>query len=422
MGVKVPSLAGRTIASPPADHLSLSPRDLLLNGYTAALAAVDGRAAVARRLRDERFTKPVHVIAIGKAAEAMTQGAREVLGERIADAFIVTRNPSPSLPWPVHTGGHPLPDERSLQAGRVLIDFIANLPADAAVLVLLSGGASALVEHLPDGITLADLRCVNEWLLASGLDIAAMNRLRRRLSLLKGGRLAALLGPREVLGLAISDVPGDDIRWIGSGPLTPIGPDEDLPAGLPAFIQEILKHAPTPVSALSRSIRVEIVARNDDARSAAAEWAESHGIQAVAEPVLITGDAADAGRRLALALLESPRGELQVWGGETTVRLPARPGRGGRAQHLALSAALTLAGHDGVYLLAAGSDGSDGPGEDAGALVDGGTVMRGELHAGRAVEVLARADAGAFLEASGDLVQTGPTGTNVMDLILGWRT
>ncbi len=400
-----------------------SPRDLLLSSYTAALAAVDGRAAVARRLRGERFAQPAYVIAIGKAAEAMTLGAHDVLGSKIADALIVTRNPTSSLPWPVHAGGHPLPDERSLQAGCALVAYIDALPADAAVLVLLSGGASALVELLPEGITLDDLRRANEWLLASGLDIAAMNTVRRRLSRLKGGRLAALLAPREIIGLAISDVPGDDIRWIGSGPLTPIGPDEHLPTGLPAFIHELLKCAPAPGqgSALNRNIRMEIVARNDDARRAAAEWAGSHGIRAKIEPALVIGDAAEAGRRLARALLESPRRVMHVWGGETTVRLPDRPGRGGRAQHLALSAALTLAGHDGVYLLAAGSDGSDGPGEDAGALVDGATVARGELHAGRAPDVLARADAGTFLEASGDLIQTGPTGTNVMDLILGWR-
>ncbi|OGI38925.1 MAG: hypothetical protein A2140_02580, partial [Candidatus Muproteobacteria bacterium RBG_16_62_13] len=380
--------------------MKLPPRDLLLNGYMAALVAVDGRVVVARRLRGERFAKPVYVIAIGKAAEAMTLGAREVLGSKIADAFIVTRNPSTSLPWPVHAGGHPLPDERSLQAGHALVAFIENLPVDAAVLVLLSGGASALVELLPDRIALDDLRRVNEWRLASGLDIAAMNAVRRHLSLLKGGRMAALLAPREVLGLVISDVPGDDLRWIGSGPLSPIGSDEGLPAGLPAFIHELLKYAPAHEQrdASNWNIRMEIVARNEDARRAAAEWAESHGIRAVAEPALITGDAAAAGQRLARALLESPRGVMHVWGGETTVRLPARPGRGGRAQHLALSAALTLAGHDGVYLLAAGSDGSDGPGEDAGALVDGATVARGELHAGRAEEALARADAGVFLE------------------------
>ncbi len=403
--------------------MSHSPRDLLLNGYTAALAAVDGRAVVARRLRDERFAKPAYVIAIGKAAEAMTLGAHDVLGSKIADALIVTRNPSTSLPWPIHTGGHPLPDERSLQAGRALVAFIENLPVDATVLVLLSGGASALVELLPDGIALDDWRRVNEWLLASGLDIAAMNAVRRRLSLLKGGRLAVLLAPREVLGLVISDVPGDAIRWIGSGPLTAIGPDEDLPAGLPAFIHDLLKRAPAgePGSATSWNIRVEIVARNDDARLAASEWAKSQGIKAVAEPGLICGDAAEAGRWIARALLESPRGIMHVWGGETTVRLPVRPGRGGRAQHLALSAALALQGCDGAYLLAVGTDGNDGPGEDAGALVDGATVARGELHTGQAADYLATADAGSFLEASGDLIQTGPTGTNVMDLMLGWR-
>lgn len=396
----------------------------MLSCYTAALAAVDGRAVVAARLRGESSAKPVWVIAVGKAAEAMALGARDALGAAIADAFIVTRTPSGPLPWPVRAGGHPLPDAASLLAGRELIAFVARAPADADVLVLLSGGASALIEHLPDGITLDDLRRVNEWLLASGLDIGAMNRLRRRLSLLKGGRLADLLAPRTVRCLAISDVPGDDVRWIGSGPLTPIGLDEELPPGLPAFIGEFLQRSPAvaPVRENGRSVRVEIVAGNREARQAAAKCAETQGIRARVEPALITGDAAEAGRRLAQALLESPRGVMQVWGGETTVRLPARPGRGGRAQHLALSAALTLAGHDGVYLLAAGTDGSDGPGEDAGALVDGETLTRGELHAGRAVEALARADAGTFLEASGDLIQTGPTGTNVMDLILGLRT
>ena len=400
------------------------PRDLLLSCYTAALAAVDGRVVVARRLRNERFPKSVYAIAIGKAAEAMTLGARDVLGEAIVDAFIVGKTPSIPLPWPVRIGGHPLPNAGSLLAGRELIAFVERIPADADVLVLLSGGASTLVEHLPDGITLDDLRRVNDWLLGSGLDIEAMNRLRRRLSLLKGGRLAALLAPRDVLGLAISDVPGDDIRWIGSGPLTPIGPGEVPPAGLPAFINELLKRTPPPEQGgeFDRNIRVEIVARNDEARQAVVEWAGSQGIRALVEPTLVTGDAAAAGQRLARALLESPRGVVQVWGGETTVRLPARPGRGGRAQHLALSAALAMQGCDGVYLLAAGTDGSDGPGEDAGALVDGETVARGELHTGRAAEFLARADAGSFLEASGDLIQTGPTGTNVMDLILGLRT
>jgi len=397
-----------------------SPRELLLNCFLAALAAVDGRNAVARRLRNARFTQPVYLIAIGKAAESMAQGALDIIGGRIAGAFVATKTRTASLPWPVEEGGHPVPDARSLQAGSKLLAFAGSIPMEAAVLVLLSGGASAVVEQLPDGITLEDLCRLNEWLLGSGLDIATMNRARRRLSLIKGGRLAALLATRQVVAYAISDVPGDDVRWIGSGPLTPIGPDEIQPPDLSIAINELLQRSP-PVDAGHQGIPVEVIASNRDACMAAAACADSKGWRARVEPRPVTGDAAEAGQQLAQALLESPRGVVHVWGGETTVNLPPRPGRGGRAQHLALSAAVRLKGHPGVYLLAAGTDGSDGPGEDAGALVDGGTVTRGALHVGPALSALKRADAGRFLEASGDLVQTGPTGTNVMDLMLGYR-
>jgi hydroxypyruvate reductase len=395
----------------------------LLGAYAAALAAVDGHRVVAQRLRREPLSGPVYVIALGKAAEAMASGALDVLGDRIAGAFLVAKTSGHSLPWPVHTGGHPVPDERSLDAGRALDDFLATIPADSTVLVLLSGGASSLIEQLPKGITLSDLQRVNEWLLASGLDIHAMNRVRRRLSRLKGGQLAARLAGHRVLGLVISDVPGDDLRSIASGPLTAPGAGDAPPAGLPAFVEEILARAPAtaPGGLSPMDLRVERVAGNEDARRAAVEWAVGQGQPAHLESRLITGDAADAGLRLAKVLLESPPGVLHAWGGEATVRLPAQPGRGGRAQHLALSAARVLSGHEEVYLLAAGSDGSDGPGEDAGALVDGGTLARGEPLAGSATEALARADAGTFLEVSGDLIQTGPTGTNVMDLMLGWR-
>ncbi|MCK7580211.1 MAG: hypothetical protein MZV65_34185 [Chromatiales bacterium] len=142
---------------------------------------------------------------------------------------------------------------------------------------------------------------------------------------------------------------------------------------------------------------------------------------AIAEPEFITGDAATVGARLAQGLRAAAPGTVRVWGGETTVTLPPRPGRGGRCQQLALAAALELNGSTGTWLLAAGTDGSDGPTEDAGALVDGGTIGRGELAGADAVAALGAADAGSFLEASGDLVQTGPTGTNVMDLMLGLR-
>lgn len=401
------------------------PRRILLEAFHAALGAVHGRSAVRDWLAANPVPGRVVVIAVGKAACAMVRGAYEALGAGIQDAFIVTKHGhGEKLPWPVREAGHPLPDAASLEAGAALDGFIAGVPRDATVLVLLSGGASALLEQLPAGMSLAELRRVNEWLLGAGLDIHAMNAVRKRLSRIKGGRLAQRLFPRAVLCLAISDVPGDDPRAIGSGPLTPepAMPDDRL---LPEFMRDLLVTAaplPDADDACFRNIHYHIVADNVGVRYAAARAIERHGYHAVIDPAPLAGDAAASGRRLARVLLDSPPGVVQVWGGETTVVLPAHPGRGGRCQQLALAAAQELAGRDGVFLLAAGTDGSDGPGEDAGALVDGGTLARGETEGHDAAEALTCADAGRFLEASGDLIQAGPTGTNVMDLVLGLRT
>jgi hydroxypyruvate reductase len=163
------------------------------------------------------------------------------------------------------------------------------------------------------------------------------------------------------------------------------------------------------------------VASNSSTRLAAAGEAARRGYPVWRHDDEVTGDALEAGRRLASEIMQGPMG-LHVWGGETTVRLPSHPGRGGRCQSLALSAAMQLEGHQHVYLLAAGTDGSDGPGEDAGALVDGATLSRGELSGYAAGHCLSMADAGRFLEGSGDLIHTGPTGTNVMDIMLGLKT
>jgi len=357
----------------------------------------------------------------------MARGAHEALGDQIRGGFVVTkRDGTEPLPWPAIEAGHPLPDESSLDAGEKLIRFVQTIPQNAQVLVLLSGGASALVEALPAGVGLREWQDINRWLLASGFDIHAMNAVRKRISRIKGGRLAQLLYPRKVLCLAISDVPGDAPRSIGSGPLTAdeAGVVPDL-AGAPESLQVALVKAPPLPKAddpCFRNIEFNIIATLATAKQAAAEAARKLGYPVNVHPEFIEGDAIEAGARLARELLESPPDVVHVWGGETTVKLPLRPGRGGRNQSLALSAALALQSHKNVWLLAAGTDGTDGPTEDAGALVDGETVTRGELHGPIAREALARADAGTFLEASGDLVHTGPTGTNVMDLILGLRT
>ncbi len=408
------------------------PRQRLLSIFQAALAAVHGRDRVRAALERDPppLRRPLYLIALGKAACAMAQGALDALGgEAIRAAFVATkRGLAEPLPWPVHEAGHPLPDEASLAAGAALERFVRHLPEEAFVLALLSGGASALVELPPPGVGLEDLRRVHAWLLGAGLDIQTMNTVRRRLSRLKGGGLARLLAPRALRVLAISDVPGDDPAVIGSGPFTPpaegAGGGEELgalEARLPDFVRARLADAPlSPTAPPNRNVRVEIVACNADARRAAAEAGRAAGYSIAEETRLVQGEAVEAGRGLARALLAAPPGVLHVWGGETTVRLPPRPGRGGRCQSLALAAAMALAGHQAM-LLAAGTDGSDGPTEDAGALVDGGTVARGARQGLDAAEALARADAGTFLAASGDLVHTGPTGTNVMDLMLGLR-
>lgn len=403
-------------------------RQNLLAIFHSALARVGGRACVKRYLEKQTSPGDVHLIAIGKAAAAMAQGALDALGARIRDGLVITKHGhGEPLPWPCLTSGHPFPDEASLRAGDELLRFIEHVPASAKVLVLLSGGASALVERLPDGVNLAQLQSLNDWLLGAGLDIHACNYVRKRISLIKGGRLAQRLAPRQVLCLIISDVPGDDPATVGSGPLAPDSSSGAEPAPLsnaPDFVRALLARAPVLPGADDPAfahVETVIVANLDNAKQAAADAARARGYQVMLETEFVSGDALVAGARLAQHLLSAAAGSLHIWGGETQVTLPPHPGRGGRNQSLALAAALALRDRQRVLFLAAGTDGTDGPGEDAGALIDGNTVARGQQHGLNAESALAQADAGTFLQASGDLLRTGPTGTNVMDLMLGLR-
>ena len=405
--------------------MPLGHRENLLHIFQSALAAVNGRARVRAYLEAKKFAGTIYMVAMGKAACAMAQGAQDVLHDDIADAFIVTkRGHAEVLPWPVWEAGHPLVDETSLAAGEQLLAFVERIPKHAAMLVLLSGGTSSLVEALPPHIHLAQLQEINRWLLASSLDINECNRIRRCLSLIKGGRLAQRLYPRPVLCLAISDVPGNDLRAIGSGPLVADGAWQrplDI-SKWPGFLTEAMQHVPsTPEDRCFRHVRHEIIVTLDDALRAAADASVQRGYRAALDPAFVAGDAVKAGTRLAQKLLQSEVGVVHVWGGETTVQLPPSPGRGGRNQNLALAAAWVLKQCDNVWFLSAGTDGTDGPTEDAGALVDGGTIARGAGAGLDAMQSLAQADAGSFLEASGDLVHAGPTGTNVMDIMLGLR-
>ena len=408
-------------------HPSDQPRRVLLDIYHRALAEVDGRTRVARALEERTAPVAVYLAALGKAAAAMAQGAFDAWGGGIRRALVITKyGHCRQLPPPTvcREAGHPVPDKASLQAGAELLAFVREAPADAAFLFLISGGASALAEQLPEGMELTTLRSVNNWLLGSGWDIAQLNRVRKALSLIKGGRLARVVDGRPTRVLLISDVPDDDPATIASGPLcADPRAGEPMPPGLPTWIADLVgrtPRAPLLSDPLFNTIKQQVIATNRDARQAAGEHGRAMGLNVYMHDTPLCGEAAQAGARIAEALLDGSPG-LHLWGGETTVTLPPDPGRGGRCQSLALAAARVLDGRGDALLLAAGTDGSDGPTDDAGALVDGGTVGRGEEGGLDAEAAVRRADAGRFLEASGDLIQTGPTGTNVMDLVLALK-
>lgn len=402
--------------------MSMNACPILRTVLEAALQSVNGRSVVTDALR-QRIEPFGVIVAIGKAASSMLEGALQV--QPNVPALLITKDGhvSPTLRNRTGVGiieaGHPLPDARSLYAGRRLLEFIAAAPGDRPLLFLLSGGASSLVEVLPTGVTLDDWRRVNAWLLGSGLDIHAMNAVRKRLSCIKGGRLLEHLGGRRAVVLMMSDVPGDDPASIGSGPLLPCDVAA-LPENLPDWIRDLLDTAPPqpcvddPRWALVASC---ILASNATALDGAVRAAFCLGLPIYRHDVFLRGDAAGAGVWLARQLVDAAPG-VHLWGGETAVNLPAQPGRGGRNQHLALSAALQLAGQPGITLLAAGTDGTDGPTEDAGACVDGTTVAAIRAAGIDPEDALRRADSGTALAAVDALVRTGPTGTNVMDVVL----
>jgi hydroxypyruvate reductase len=371
-------------------------RDLLLELFRVALAAVDGRRRVRAALAGREGTGPVSAFAVGKAAGSMMLGAADALGARLARGLVVA--PDGAVPPALagrpgmlaHEAGHPRPDHRSLAAGEALLEFAAATPPGSRVLLLVSGGASALLEVPAPGVGLAELVALFERSLREGLDIERLNRERIALSRVKGGRLAGLFQGAAVEALMISDVPRDDVAVLGSGLLDTPGLDRRMAGTL------------------------------DEALDAVARVAASRGLKVARDAQRLSGDADAAARRICHELAVGDA-DLHVYGGETVVRLPGLAGRGGRCQHLAVAAAQHIAGHARMILLAAGTDGRDGASEDAGAIVDGGTIGRAQDCGMDPAAALAAADTGTFLEATGDLIHTGPTGTNVGDIVLALR-
>ena len=380
-------------------------RRLLLGLLRAALAAVDGRACTREALRARLpalhlDTARYHIAALGKAAASMALGAAEALGARLERTLILTKDghvdPAvAALPGvELHESGHPVPDARSLASGARLLEFIEQLPQGVRPVFLVSGGASSLVEVLIPEANLGMLQELNRSGLASGAAIEALNAERRRISCMKGGRLSPRLHGRAALALFISDVPDDDPAVIGSGVLGPMPGDarDDVERVVIASIEGAMRAVRSRAIGLSASIAQRRF--SEDAERLAVRFAHE---------------------------LHLGREALRVWGGESVVRLPPHPGRGGRNQHLALAAARLIAGQDELFLLAAGTDGTDGATDSAGALVDGDTCARVALAGLDVDSCLRRADSATALAAAGDLIDTGPTGTNVGDLVIGLR-
>lgn len=397
----------------------------LIDIFNAGLDRVRGRQAVVAELKAHPPTdSPLHVVAIGKAASDMTLGALDVLGVQVVDGLVITKrghsvatlNNHPRIE--VVESDHPVPSEKSLEAGERLLAYLrTHNSVGSHFLFLLSGGASSLVEVLVTGVSLADLKQMTQTLLGEGLNIMQINTVRRALSCIKGGRLANYLAGCEVLNLMISDVPGDNPSVIGSGLLNPtLDSSEDHLQPVAALLSHV-NTAPLPDKATFDKIDTRIIACLDNAKQACVERAKRLGYRAHLISEFVDQDVVEAADNLCKMLAQSDY-QLLVWGGEPSVNLPNQPGRGGRNQHLALLIAKQIAGQSNTYFVIAGTDGTDGSTSDAGALVDGATVERGQLAGLDLEESLVKADSGHFLERSGDLITTGPTGTNVMDLMI----
>ena len=410
----------------------------------AALSAADAGACVARGLPAVEgaiaAARRWNLIAAGKAALPMTSSCLAGVRSRPSLAMAVAPVMPDAAPGGVEffAGGHPVPTPGSLAAGRRALDIAGATGAGDLLVVLLSGGASALLEYPADGVSLDDLRATTTRLLRAGADISALNAVRKHLSRLKGGRLASAAAGCT-LALAVSDVVGDDLAVIASGPtvadpttyadalavLDRFGGTDGFPRAVVEALREGLRGArpetPKAGSAHLSRTTTRIVGAQRDALEGAAREASARGYRVIVEPGAVTGEARLAARSLMDRILMHAAGPgprtCLLSGGETTVTVTG-PGKGGRNQELALALAVPLAGLRTPFVVASvGTDGVDGPTDAAGAIVDNTTLDRASAAGlGAPESFLHDNNAYAFFRALGDLVMTGPTGTNVGDV------
>jgi hydroxypyruvate reductase len=406
----------------------LTPDAVLRRLFAVALGAVEPSARVAANLPAPHPQGRTVVVAFGKASQAMARGVREAWPDHALDGLVVTPHGSRSGPssFEVVEAGHPIPDRFSETAARRALALAEELGAEDRLLTLISGGGSALLAAPAPGLTLADKRAATEVLLRSGAPVAAVNAVRKRLSAVKGGRLAAAAWPAGVTSLIISDVVGDAPELVASGPTAASGEADaeawrDATPFVPLLSARVRTFLARPDERPGRtaSSDLRVIARGADALDAAAREGERLGFAVISLGDRVQGEAravarahaAEARRRRA----EAPgRPLLILSGGETTVTVRGQ-GRGGPNTEYLLALAIALEGEGGVYALAADTDGVDGRGPSAGALVGPDTLARAARLGLDPAARLADNDAQPVFEALGDLVTTGPTGTNVND-------
>lgn len=384
----------------------------------------------------------LRLVGAGKATAAMAAAAEAILGDRI-DCGAINTPSGPTRPLArveTFVAGHPVPDEIGVAGARRQLELLAGLDTDALVLGLFSGGGSALLPAPAAGLTLAEKQATTRLLLACGATIDEINALRKHLSAIKGGLLARAAAPARVIALLLSDVIGDPLDTIASGPTHPdattfgdclaIVDRYDLRHQLPASVRQHLEaggrgerpETPKPRDPCFARAESLVIGNNRLAIDAAAHQARALGYEVLVLTSRLQGEARQAAVALVAIAQETAetnrpiaRPACLIAGGETTVTLRG-DGKGGRNQELALAAALQLSGWSAITLLAGGTDGIDGPTDAAGALADGQTLSRAQAQGLDARAFLECHDSYSFFAALDDLVITGPTGTNVMDL------
>jgi glycerate 2-kinase len=409
-------------------QVKLAGDDLWIKGYRQGLKGIDR----------------ILVIGAGKASAAMAQAVEKILGPRIHKGVVVTKHGyvAPLRRIELLEGGHPLPDAEGIKGTKRILRLISNLDENDLVICLISGGGSALLVSPSSGISLKDIKELTDQLLRCGADIKEINTIRKHISQVKGGRLAQLAHPAYVITLILSDVIGSRLDSIASGPTAPdtttfsdclkvvkkYGLKDRIPPSILGHLkkgaQGKVEETPKPGSPIFKRVKNFIIGSNSLALEAARQKADALGFNAAILSRPVSGDTTRAAvkhARFAKRIQEkgdpvSPPA-CGISGGETTVKIRGK-GLGGRNQEFVLVGATKIAGSKNIVMLSAGTDGTDGPTDAAGAICDGKTIERALQKGLDPVQYLDNNDSYRFFQKLGDLVKTGPTNTNVMDVHL----